>query len=432
MDAHTHAQHPLDGSIQGRPAPPQGPLDIQKPGDCLALVRHTFGRLPRESLVVIGLLNGYTGGHMRIDLTPALREPFSSARLIADCLAGEGSSPAPEAALVVLIGDGPASATQDEAWRSCLKALRIMLDSEYCVRIVQAWFVCAGHVRDPLGADPRGDALPGRRIEDLRIPTLGGLPGHTSRRESQPLDQAAVSFLERAPAADPALEVLLGEARRQHDPQSHEGRLRRRLEAWDLALCQQLDAGEHASRTAPAPREGTRARTRQELRADAARLRELLGQLHTGFDRDLLIPLATLGLDHAIIGLRHRQGVEEAPMDSAEQHMLRRYAASFLGETHSRPDWERVDALEAVLGDLVPYARAAERENLLCLMAWIEWARGRGSAAGSFIDRCLQEFPENEFSRLIERLMQLKGVCLWARVKQHSWSWARSAVPSAD
>lgn len=440
MDAHTRAQHPLDDTARGAGAQPSARLDISAAGDCLALVRHTFGALPRESLVVIGLLDGSTGGHMRIDLQPALREPFASARLIAECLAGEGSAPAPEAALVVFIGEDPPTSAQDEAWRASLDALHVMLESEYCVQIVQAWFVSADHVRDPRCAHLGCCALPGRRIDELRIPALGGLDGQGSRPEAQPLEQAALRFLENAPRAEPALAALVAESRRQDARQRDTRTLRRRLEAWDDELRRRTDSsGEVSGLGAAVPEGGSR---RSEARspapeAAAERLTELLQQLRTGFDRDQLIPLATLGLDAALLGGCQDRGLITESLKSAESaasaedHALQEYASSFLGETERRPDWGRVDALESALNDLLPYARDAERENLLCLMAWIEWARGRGTAAGSFIDRCLQEFPDNQFSRLIERLMQLKGVCLWARVKQHSWSWARNSGPRA-
>ncbi|MGJ9371667.1 DUF4192 family protein [Nesterenkonia sp. CF4.4] len=423
MDAHTPAQHLSQAPAQSAPAPigeAQGPLSIQDPGDCMALVRHTFGRLPQQSLIVIGLLQGYTGGHMRIDLQPALRDPFTSARLVADCLAGEGSCPTPEAALVVLIGDDPVSPEQDEQWRACLDALTMMLDSEYCVRIVQTWFVSGDHVRDPLCTDLGCCDLPGRHLSDLRVPNLGGPLGAGPGREAPPLDRAADTFLAGAPAADPALIAHLAESRRDHPQRQDKHAPRGLLHAWDLALRQQLN---------PTPDSGGDS---VEPAAQAERLTMLLGQLRTGFGRDLLIPLATLSIDHALLGLHLDERAGEEPVDPVEEVMLQDYAKSFFGETGRRPDWPRVDALEAVLRELVPYAHGAERENLLCLMGWIEWVRGRGSAAGSFVDRCLAEFPDNGFSQVIESLMQFKGVCLWARVKQHSWSWSRNSMTGPD
>lgn len=227
------------------------------------------------------------------------------------------------------------------------------------------------------------------------------------------------------------LESLLEEARRNED-QYPARNTRRGLAAWDLALTQLSRSSDPTSPIGAAPWQGTREHARQEPNAQAQKIIDLLAPLRTGFERDLLIPLAALGLDQAMLGLRRRPGLETAALDPADARLWQDYASCFLGETERAPDWDRVDALESVLRELVPYARGVERENLLCLMAWIEWARGRGTAAGSFIDRCLQEFPDNEFSRLIERLMQLKGVCLWARVKQHSWSWSRSSVATAD
>ncbi|MBO0595967.1 DUF4192 family protein [Nesterenkonia sp. E16_7] len=436
MDAHPHARHRLPSPAHRRYAsdPPPGPLDITNPADCLALVRHTFGRLPPESLIVIGLLDGCTGGHMRLDLKPALQEPFTCARMVADCLAGEGSSPAPEAAMVMLIGDEAASPSQHETWRCCLEALRIVLEAEYCVRIVQTWFLAAENVRDPLCADPACCGLPGLGIGELRIPTLGGLQNGLPGGDPAPLEKAAAAFLQRAPVADPRIEALLADLRTGSatHPLPETRQLRRRLHAWNLALARAAAPQQGRRIDAVAPRSEDQRATSEEPFAQARNLIELLTQLRTGFDRDLLIPLATLGLDHAMAGVRHRECLTGSPPERAEAAMLQLYAASFLGETRSRPDWERVDGLEDVLNTLVPYARGVEREHLLCLMAWIEWARGRGTAAGSFIDQCLSEFPDNELSRIIERLMQLKGVCLWARTKQHSWSWTRTTAPSPD
>lgn len=408
----------------------QGPLSVQDPGHCMALVRHTFGRLPQESLIVIGLLRGYTGGHMRIDLPPALQDPFTSARLVADCLAGEGSAPTPEAALVVLIGEGPVTPEQDDVWRACLDALTMMLDSEYCVRIVQTWFVSGDHVRDPLCTDPGCCNLPGRRLSDLTLPHLGGPLGAGPGRETQPLDRAADAFLTGAPGADPKLTAYLAQLRRDHPEGRDQHTPRCRLYAWDLALREQLDS---------ARKSGNQRKSGSHLMDPAARaerLTELLGQLRSGSGRDLLIPLAALSLDHALLGLhldhRAREVPSVIPGDAAEEAMLQDCAKSFFGETGSRPDWRRVDSLESVLRELVPYARGPERENLLCLMGWIEWVRGRGSAAGSYVDRCLTEFPQNQFCQVIESLMQFKGVCLWARVKQHSWSWSRNSMADPD
>ena len=57
-------------------------------------------------------------------------------------------------------------------------------------------------------------------------------------------------------------------------------------------------------------------------------------------------------------------------------------------------------------------------------MGWLEWARGRGSIAGAYIDRCLAEYPEDQLAQLIGRYMDVGGICPWARVKRHSWSWS--------
>ncbi len=370
-------------------------------------MEHTFGGLPRDSLIVIGLLDGFTGGHMRIDLSPALADPFASARMIADCLAGPGAEPAPEAAMVMLIGEGPASIEQDAAWSSCLEALGLILEAEYCVRIVQCWFLAAGHIRDPACTEHSCCELPGQPVDELLGPSTE--QSEPAVRRPRPLRDAAELFLRQAQAPDPTVLDRVQRNRRSPEQGLDPAAAQRLLHRWDVVL-EALTRGIGTGAVEHAP--------------------ELLKQLQSASSRDLLIPLATVGLPATLIGLQAEHGDGRAPQGPAQERLLADYASSFLGETGRRPDWERVDALEQVLGELVPYAAGSERENLLCVMAWIEWARGRGTAAGSFIDQCLAEFPDNQFSRLIDQLMQLKGVCLWARVKRHSWSWAQNQAQS--
>ncbi len=386
-------------------------MDIQQPGDSARLVEHTFGCLPSDSLIVIGLLGGFTGGHMRINLGPALADPFAAARMIAECLAGPGAEPAPEAAMVMLIGEAPTSPEQDAAWSSCLEALGLILEAEYCVRIVQCWFLAAGRIRDPACTEHSCCKLPGQPLHELlgHPDEHSGRPGGTGPAGRRPLRDAAERFLQQAPAPEATVLDRVQQARRTQERRLDAAAAERLLHRWDVVL-QALLRGSGSPTADEVP--------------------ELLKQLRTASSRDLLIPLATVGLPATLAGLQADHSDARGPRGPAQEQLLADYASCFLGETGRRPDWDRVDALEHVLGALVPYVVGSERENLLCLMAWIEWARGRGTAAGSFIDQCLAEFPENQFSRLIDRLMQLKGVCLWARVKKHSWSWAQNQAQS--
>ncbi|GAA1143830.1 DUF4192 family protein [Nesterenkonia lutea] len=414
MDALSHDDQPRRGTPEARHTSPDSPpvqprLDIQSPADCLQLVRHTFGGIPAESLIVIGLRDGHTGGHMRVDLRPALVDPYVSVRLIAECLAGEGAEPVPEAALVMLIGAEPDGDSQQSSWQACLAALGLLLESEYCVRMVQVWFVAGDTIRDPRGAEEGGRTPAPHSVSDLMADAAHPDGVLSADRRARPLERAAALFLSQAPAPDAEIRNAVEQERRQRAERLSPLQAQRLLLRWDAAL-------EEVSPEAPS--------------FTAEVVTRLLEQLRSGPCRDLLIPLATLGLPAAMLGLRVHSSPGASWTDPDQHRLLEDYAASFLGETGRRPDWERVDSLELVLQRLVPYAEGAERENLLCLMAWIEWSRGRGTAAGAFIDQCLQEFPQNQFSALIERLMQLKGVCAWARVKKHSWSWTRSQAES--
>ncbi|WP_258933097.1 DUF4192 domain-containing protein [Nesterenkonia pannonica] len=60
---------------------------LDRPGDALALVQHTFGYMPQESLVLIGLAGGSSGGHLRVDLAGGAADPYAMARQCAEWLA---------------------------------------------------------------------------------------------------------------------------------------------------------------------------------------------------------------------------------------------------------------------------------------------------------------------------------------------------------
>lgn len=77
------------------------PLSVVELGDALALTQHTFGRVPEDSLVLIGLRDGTTQGHLRVDLAPIASMPEAYAEQVAIWLTADPEK-APEGICVIV------------------------------------------------------------------------------------------------------------------------------------------------------------------------------------------------------------------------------------------------------------------------------------------------------------------------------------------
>lgn len=78
------------------------PLSASEQTDALALVHHTFAYIPQQSLVLIGLADGCTGAHLRVDLDPVIRAESATAHQLADYLCYDEQH-TPEALLIIVL-----------------------------------------------------------------------------------------------------------------------------------------------------------------------------------------------------------------------------------------------------------------------------------------------------------------------------------------
>jgi hypothetical protein len=65
------------------------------------------------------------------------------------------------------------------------------------------------------------------------------------------------------------------------------------------------------------------------------------------------------------------------------------------------PDVERVEAAIALLAALIARAEDADRPAPLCMLAWLTWARGRGSVAGAHLDEVRTIAPDYSMGQLL-------------------------------
>lgn len=433
----------------------QKPLSLNRPGEALALISCTFGFLPKNSLVVIGLDQGTTGGHLRVDLPAgATQAPAESltdfADSIAECLLGADASPVPEAALVLVFAPeeaGPGSSP----YRGMLEALKIAFAAHGDTPIVHTWYIGGESIRDYDCADSR----------------CCGYPGLDARREMDAVLQNHPLFAEQGvgrPRGGPVPENQGPEAvvRWFESSPFEEERPMGEL-VYSADEVEQLREDVAAYRTrfdSMAAQEGRppyvcaaawdAAISRTEVSGSAGWLPECPDQLAAMLTavtdsglRDAIIPMAALDFDTALCGYlvlsagprsgRHREkiaellGREGRPVPGDLDAAVEDFQAAFLGDTGRRPDWARIDALEMVLRMVHAFGDAPARSHVLSLMVWVEWARGRGSIAGAYADRCVERYPQNRLAQLLSRYMDVGGICPWAQVKQHSWSWNNHA-----
>lgn len=425
---------------------PEPTLSFDRPGDNLVLVRRTFGRLPRSSLVIIGLQGGVTGGHMRVDLPEPTTAVADYARRAAECIAGMDAHPPPEAVVLLLfVEEEPdVSWVEDPSARphaALVESLSSIFEAEYGVEVPKIWIVGGSRMRDyqcltssccPFPGEDTASLLADAEVRHPWLCDLGGSFGRASfedpsvqvhRFESGGLREA--EFLTAVSEhGDTLAESGRGGGAEVHDLLLH----------WDSALEITAEV-----------RSADWLAVRPESAAQLLAVAKWPGLL------DTLIPLAAEGFATGLCGylghraaadsgedplraarlLRDRYG-EQIPDDLASSEdletLLHGYRLSFLGRTGRRPDWRRMDALRDLLSALAGCAETESLTHMMALMGWIEWARGRGSCAGAFIDRCRELTPEHELAQLIEQYMALGGISPWARVKVHSWSWWHSSA----
>ena len=80
------------------------------------------------------------------------------------------------------------------------------------------------------------------------------------------------------------------------------------------------------------------------------------------------------------------------------------------------PSLDRIEAAIALLTTLVSRADDADRPAPLCMLAWLNWARGRGSAAGAHIDEVRSLAPEYSMGQLLDTLFSSGTMPEWVFV----------------
>lgn len=99
-----------------------------------------------------------------------------------------------------------------------------------------------------------------------------------------------------------------------------------------------------------------------------------------------------------------------------------------IGDSDAEPDWRTLDNAYQLLSQLLKVSDAGASPALLTILAWMEWARGRGSRADAFLERCLDIAPDYQLAVLLRQLLSRGYLNSWARRRRQAW---HPAYPSA-
>jgi len=77
------------------------------------------------------------------------------------------------------------------------------------------------------------------------------------------------------------------------------------------------------------------------------------------------------------------------------------------------PDGDRIEAAVALLTALIARADDSARPAPLCMLAWLTWALGRGSAAGTHVDEVRALAPEYGMGQLLDTMLGAGALPDW-------------------
>ncbi len=392
-------------------------VKTSQPNEFLALVPELVGFQPENSVALVAFRGNRTCGALRFTL-PDPAAPEAVHKRIATTIVGMACKIPGVDALVPVVytddefGAGAREGDDGMPWRSFMRTLtrRCQL-SGFLVRDA----FCVG--RDGWGSydDPACPAE-GRPLAELAASS----PGGNGERPASRL--GSLSSWADLPDATPSnrrdtAEALRRLRRRGGDAGSRQPALvdvdggildpvavAEDLLAWDPAALRTQDAATVLFLVqSPA--------NRDQMMLQLAFGAEVGAQAFEVNVRYSVIQRATgLSMDDIV-----RTEMEQAANDGETQSTIAQLVSDLMmGLTTERPDPERIETALRVLKAAAALAPRQARPPVLCMLAWLSWALGRGSVAGIFIDQALQIDPAYGMATLLDTLFGTGHLPEWA------------------
>ncbi|MDQ0260021.1 DUF4192 family protein [Sinomonas atrocyanea] len=443
-------QHPVEqpaprrreGSpgVPGAPAPEE-PITIRSAEDILAYVPHALGEWPQESLVAVGLADGRLGPTLRIDLPPrpkgAAVRP-ATLRRFADTVADYLTHDAGAGAVVAVYTRAAWTAPQTPPHRDVLDAVAARL-AEEGVPVLEAWIVGPEHWRTVTCPDTACCPWPGESTAALRTGRIGAEMVYRGSSYG-PAGQPEAARPEPPPAAvAAALEAYVEDPGRWWDPLVFTAA----LAAWDEVLSESRVPAPARVRLLAATlmRPALRDAVLVASAADAgtawrgtAATRELRsGQAHAAppaLPGGVPAAEAAAALDSWSEGVRagERGAVDgagraagaEAP-GGTPAGASAEFGLILMGSTGAAPAWTRIARLERIALGVAQMEEPELRAPALAVLAWVQWARGRGGRCLAFLERALSTDPGYRLALLLRGLVEQGELAGWARSRDTAW-----------
>ena len=417
---------------------PQNPFRVSAPPDILSLIPHTLGFEPENSLVLMALCGGRLGATLRLDLPPG--RGFKSASAAAYALNAVRfmvSDPEADGALLALYTDEPWTTPSHPPYRPLVRRLEKEF-SAAGLPLRDGWLVGPDLWRNYFCG--RADCCP--------------WPGTPRQLIADSMLNTELIFRGSAVAA--SLKSAVGDG--FPAPWGNQGA----VAAAQARFSCRVDGRWNESRqfrgtllrwVRAAGAESGDARPPEGLRRDTELAGFLLASLCDRSVRDTLLVLGAAGVPAALQGaqangLMRRQvhapvfptpapagsgspagtdvtdrfgeeAVPGRPAPAAES--AGNFRNILVGTSSTAPDWPLLDRMYAVFRELVPVAEGDPKAALLSLLAWIEWARGRGSRADVYLRHALQALPDYRLALLLRELLGTGVLPDWARSRVTSW-----------
>ncbi|MHA7173526.1 DUF4192 domain-containing protein [Arthrobacter monumenti] len=405
------------------------PYRIRTSADILSYIPHALGFWPRESAVFITMRGGRVGATLRVDLPddPTPNEAGDFAEQIRDYLGGDTTR---DSTIVALYTDAP--------WgdQSARPHSRIMDALEAClafagIPIRDAWWISGSVWRDYFCDDIKCCPWPGRPIDDITSSELNAELVFRGSHYGRSIEEATGIGPELQVNTDRAIEEAIREnVHRVGTSWLQEDQFAATMGAWQTAV----DTSDDGSRRAGRLPSGI-------LDEDSAGF--LLASLTCKTVRDCLLVQISVGPETALKGalsggllseqsgalvvpdvlkLNHAPGrrTDEDPDGAAEA--LAVFQTVLVGGHDGPPDWRTINRAADVFKMLLQFSSGPSSTALLTMLSWIEWTKGRGSHAQSYLDKCLELDPKYKLAVLLEQLFATGRLPRWATRADTAWS----------
>lgn len=362
--------------------PNHEPLSLERAEDVLAYIPHALGFHPNNSVVLLLMVEQKLEATLRVDLPSHDDHAAEADQWIAQVCDLISRLPGLTCAVGVVYQPDVESCPAGLPWMKLLSMLTEELEHRG-TPLRQAWCHSEGRVWDYASRSPNRDRIDAMHPElnptSLRMVVAGSAP------LSEPWDGQGV-----APWAEAAEIRQLA--------QNLDGDFLDSLDVWASIVGMQPFEAELL------------------LRKDPMIPARLLGGLQSRLVRDMLPYLAgagTVEAAQAVEILRYQRGGAPVQVSGLADFLL--------GRGDQYPQWDRIEHLWFICRDLLGVAQGEHRAALLCLLAWIEWAKGRGSMAMALLKGALKIVPDYRLARLLDQLLRRGIMPQWATDPQRAW-----------